>query len=247
MREQQADTILIPDLYRATAKGKPDWGKLTGDARFYGAILKALEGTSFPPGEAWFAEQWPAVRAAGGARYGSTWFRGAYHYLILRGGDAASGTAQAEAYLRTVEKAGGWGIGDLPAIADVELGSDKSANRGASKQQVIDVASAWAVKVRAELGGPVILYGRGAMRDLGITSQMSFDFLWAPQYNYKLDPTDRIGWPAAQVKLWQYTDGTASYAKLPIAAPGIGPCDLSKFLGSLDELRALARAAHPLL
>lgn len=238
--EDSVSTILFPDLYMYTASGKPDWSQLTGDARYFGAIIKGLEGTSYPKGEPWFLEQWPALRAAGGDRYGKTWFRGCYHYLMLQ----SDGAKQAESFLATVEKAGGWGDGDLPPIADVERGSETSSNHGASKQQVEDCAGAWAETIRAALGGTVLLYGRGAMRDLGITSRMGFDHLWAPQYNYKLDSTDNIGWPSELVKLWQYSDGKTEFTKDPNWAPGIGPCDMSKFLGSLDDLRVLVAGAR---
>jgi GH25 family lysozyme M1 (1,4-beta-N-acetylmuramidase) len=235
-----ASPILLPDLYMSDADGHPDWASLSSDASFSGAIIKALEGISFPKGAPWFAHNWPALRAAGGDRYGQTWFRGCFHYLIMHD----DGAAQAEAYLRTVAAAGGWGAGDLPAIVDVERGREGSSNHGASKQQVIDVTSAWAHKVRAELGGVILLYGRGAMRDLGITDRMGCDYLWAPQYNHVLEPTDDLGWPAERVKLWQYTDGSTNFTKYPAAAPGIGATDLSVFRGSMDELRALVSAAR---
>ncbi len=233
-------TILIPDLYVGDAHGYPDWANLAQDSRFYGAIIKALEGVSYPPGAAWFAKQWPALRAAGGARYGTTWVRGCYQYLIMKD----DGAAQAHAYLAAVEGAGGWGAGDLPAIVDVERGSESSSNHGASKQQVIDVTSRWAETVKGALGGKIILYGRGAMRDLGITEPMGCDYLWAPQYNHVLDSTANIGWATADVKLWQYTDGTSNFTSNPSAAPGIGGTDLSQFLGSLDDLAALLAAAR---
>ncbi len=234
--------ILFPDLYVHTAGGKPDWSALAADPRFFGAIIKALEGSSYPPGEDWFNAQWPALRAAGGARYGVTWMRGCYHYLMLK----SDGAKQAQALLATVEKAGGWGPGDLPPIVDVERGGDTSSNHGASKQQVIDVTSKWAETVKNALGGTVILYGRGAMRDLGITDHMNCDYLWAPQYNYRLDPskTEQIGWESPDVKLWQYTDGKADYTSMPTSAPGIGPTDLSQFLGSLVDLQEMVAGAR---
>lgn len=235
-----AHPILLPDLYMGDANGHPDWTSLSRDPRFSGAIIKALEGISYPKGAPWFARQWPSLRAAGGSRYGQAWFRGCYQYLIMED----DGTAQAEAYLAAVAAAGGWGPGDLPPIVDVERGQEGSTNHGASKQQVIDVTSAWAAKVRAELGGVILLYGRGAMNDLGITDHMGCDYLWAPQYNHVLDSTDNIGWPAELVKLWQYTDGSANFTTYPRMAPGIGATDLSVFRGSMDDLRALVAAAR---
>jgi hypothetical protein len=77
-----------------------------------------------------------------------------------------------------------------------------------------------------------MLYGRGAMRELGIADRMGCDSLWAPRYNHELGSTADIGWPDASVMLWQYTDGKFDYAKpYPIEAPGIGATDLSVFVG----------------
>lgn len=235
-----SETILLPDLYIGDANGYPDWSALAKDARFYGAIIKAIEGVSYPKGAPWFAKQWPALRAAGGDRYGKTWFRGCYQYLIMKD----DGAAQAKAYLAAVEGAGGWGAGDLPAIVDVERGQEGSTNHAASKQQVIDVTSKWTETVKAALGGTILLYGRGAMRDLGITDHMGCDYLWAPQYNHVLDSTESIGWSASEVKLWQYTDGSANFTANPDAATGIGATDMSQFLGSLVDLQALVAGAR---
>jgi GH25 family lysozyme M1 (1,4-beta-N-acetylmuramidase) len=235
-----SDLILFPDLYLYDANGHPDWTELSYDPRYFGAILKALEGISYPKGAPWFAAQWPSLRKAGGDRYGKTWFRGAYHYLLMND----DGAKQAEAYLATIEAAGGWGPGDLPPIVDVERGQEGSSNHGASKQQVIDVTTAWAETIRSALGGTVLLYGRGAMRDLGITEHMGCDYLWAPQYNHQLDSTASIGWATELVKLWQYTDGTTTFTRDPNTAPGLGATDTSKYLGSLEDLQALVAGAR---
>lgn len=227
--------IFLPDVYSGHVQ-RPDWVALAGDRRFYGAFLKALEGVSFAPSQDWFIQQWEPLRAGGGDRYGTTWFRGAYHYLIM----SDDGAAQAKAFLATVEKAGGWRAGDLPPICDVERGGASSGNHQASKQQVIDVTSAWAATVSQELGCKIMLYGRGAMRDLGITERMGCDFLWAPEYGSSLVSTANLGWPNELVKLWQYTDGTTNLTKYPSSAPGIGAGDVSLFRGGLSDLQALA-------
>jgi GH25 family lysozyme M1 (1,4-beta-N-acetylmuramidase) len=230
-----SEDILLPDLFSGDANGHPDWTELAQDPRFFGAIIKALEGVSFPSGQAWFSQHWPALKKAGGDRYGKTWFRGCYHYLIMKD----DGAQQAQSYLSTVAAAGGWDNGDLLPIVDVERGQEGSSNFGASKQQVIDVTSKWAETVKAALGRKILLYGRGAMRDLGITDHMGADFLWAPQYNHVLNSTSNIGWPTELVKLWQYTDGNVNFTANPTSAPGIGNTDMSLFLGSLDDLLTL--------
>lgn len=235
LKVEDSQGIFLPDLYLGDANGHPDWDDLAADRRFSGAIIKALEGVSYAQGAPWFAHQWPALRQAGGDRYGKTWFRGCYHYLIM----SDDGAKQASSYLSAVEAAGGWGAGDLPPIVDVERGQEGCTNHGASKQQVIDTTSKWAETVRGALGCKILLYGRGAMRDLCITEHMGCDYLWAPRYNHVMGTTDDVGWPAELVKLWQYTDGTANFTSYPASAPGLGATDLSIFLGTLADLRAL--------
>lgn len=235
-----SQTILLPDLFHGDANGHPHWTDLVQDPRYFGAIIKATEGISYPQGLPWFSQQWPALRHAGGERYGKTWFRGCYHYLIM----SDDGAQQARFYLSSVEAAGGWGEGDLPPIVDVERGQEGSNNFGASAQQVIDVTSAWSETIRSELGRAPMLYGRNAMRALGITDRMGCAYLWAPRYNQVLGSTSDIGWPTELVKLWQYTDGKANFTKYPDTAPGIGSTDTSTFLGTLDDLLALVAGAR---
>ena len=61
---------------------------------------------------------------------------------------------------------------DIVPIVDVERGGERNPNQRATAQQVIDCTSAWVNKVKETTGPPVCLYGRGAMRDLSITSKM---------------------------------------------------------------------------
>lgn len=240
LQVEDTQAILFPDLFHGDANGYPDWKDLAQDPRYFGAIIKATEGVSYPQGLPWFSGQWPALQQAGGDRYGKTWFRGCYHYLIMND----SGAQQAEFYLSSVKGAGGWGEGDLPPIVDVERGQEGSNNFGASKQQVIDVTSQWADTIHRELGRETMLYGRVAMRDLGITDRMGCDYLWAPRYNQVLGSTSDIGWPTELVKLWQYTDGKANFTQDPATAPGVGCTDTSTFLGTLDDLIALVTGSR---
>src|SRR5437016_5796587 len=108
------DTIQLVDLYRGDSK-RPEWKKLASDERFHGAFLKVSEGTWYDD-SGWLRDNWADARAAGGRRYGRSWFRGAYHYLRFFEGDEAKkgfGAAQADDFLARIEAAGGWGAGDL--------------------------------------------------------------------------------------------------------------------------------------
>jgi len=226
------DPVLLVDLYRGDLGPSPPWPKVAAAPGYVGAILKATEGESYPQAS-WFVSNWPRVRAAGGARVGTSWFRGAYHFLIF----ARDGTRQADYFLDTVDAAGGWADGDLHPIVDVELGGDGHPNRQATKAQVIDVVSAWTARVKARTGRSVLLYGRNAMQELGIRKRMGASHLWNPSYTETMRSTAGIGWPANRVPLWQYTDGVTNKTAYPTAVPGFGAVDASVFLaGHIDDL-----------
>lgn len=214
-------TLFMVDLYRCDADGRPDWAPLVADPRYVGAILKATDGVRYPT--EWFAAQWPAVRAAAGARYGQSFVRGAYHYL--RFGDDPE--AQARFYLATVDAAGGWGDGDLVPIVDVERGSEGGTNHAAGAAQVERVTTAFVAAVKQATGQVVMVYGRGAMRDLGLTSRFGADYLWNPAYTSQMVSAAGQGWPDDRVVLWQYTDGTVNHTAYPREVSGLGPVDTS--------------------
>ena len=219
-----------------------DWRGLVADPRYVGAILKASEAWGSTAswsvrGAAWFATCWPQVRAAAGDRYGQSFFRGAYHYLIF---DAARVRDQVDYYLGNVERAGGWAAGDLIPIVDVERGPERGPNYHATADQVEDVTGAFVAGVAQATGQRVLLYGRGLMRDLGIRAQMGASYLWNPSYT--AHPVPAAGWPTEQVVLWQYTDGTINKTSFPTTAPVLGAVDGSVVLAgdrpaTLDDVR----------
>jgi GH25 family lysozyme M1 (1,4-beta-N-acetylmuramidase) len=230
---------LIVDLYsgddgRLVGK-QPNWEVLANTPCYVGAILKAWDGTQFND-HGWFQRHWPNVRSAGGDRYGDNWFRGAYLFLEF----SQDGTEQADAYLQAVDAAGGWGSGDILPIIDVEQGGEgrpaadgKPAvpahpNRRATKQQVIDCVSACASRIQERISRRVILYGRGAMRDLGINDRMGCDLVWKPAYTPTMVRHGLEAWALEEIVLWQYCgDGTAAIANLPNSVTEFGACDIS--------------------
>lgn len=234
------DPLLVVDLYRHDLGALPNFDAAVATPGMCAIILKATEGTSYPLG--WFTSNWERVRRAAGDRYASSFFRGAYHYLRFD----IDGTLQADYYLRAVQRAGGWGAGDILPIVDVERGGEKSPNRDDGAAKVTACVRAFVDHVKAMSGRDVILYGRGAMRDLGIRDRFGCRYLWDPQYGPDLDrdAIERVGWQLEDVPLWQYTDGkvgatkTKTGAPLPHGIPGFGAVDLSVVLfNDLAELK----------
>ena len=236
---------LIVDCYELDLNGMPKWSLLASlGMPWCGGIVKATQGVGYSPG--WFANNWRAIRIADEVRYGETWFRGCYHYLKFN----LPGAAQADYYLRAVTNAGGWSVGDLWPIVDVELGGDKDSNRNASKQQVIDCTSAFSRRVKAVTGRDIMLYGNGAMRDLGINDRMGCSWLWLPRYTETLPATiyERAGWTVEQLVAWQYSgDGVGVLPGYPMSPPGFGRVDTSVITlpGGIERLRSLLWAEHP--
>ncbi len=77
----------------------------------------------------------------------------------------------------------------------------------------------------------MILYGRGAMRDLGINDKMGCDLVWNPAYTAQMVTHGLEAFALEDIVLWQYCgDGTAAIKTLPSTVPGFGPCDLSVFV-----------------
>jgi len=225
---------LLVDAYQAD--GPKDWRALAAaGAPWHGAILKATQGTYYRD-TAWFAPNWQAVRSVAGERYGVDWFRGAYHYLDVR----QPGADQADYFLEAITHGGGSGPGDLWPMVDVERAGQRPAT---SSQQVIDCVSAFAARIRAEIGRDTMLYGGSWLADLAITSRMGCRWLAIARYTPQLPAYvyERIGWDRASLALWQYCgDGTGYLAGYPREAPGCGRVDISAMVmpGGFEALRA---------
>lgn len=232
-RLSQVASLFVPDVFWKDAGGSGDvrWDKLYNDARYFGGILKATQGTALPAAEVdWFSYHWDLLQRIGGADYGASWFRGCYHFLDLSRGHA-DGTAQAEFFIATVQAAGGLGNGDLPPTVDVELGGD---NHGAPVDDVVQTASDWAETVHKALGRKPMLYRSDTSSGPDTQSHMGCSYLWAKRYSSKLNDgrynVQNVGWDAAT--MWQYTDGNYSGvpAGYPIRAPGTGKNDHNVFM-----------------
>ena len=100
----------------------------------------------------------------------------------------------------------------------------------ASQASVIQAATAVA-SVRAATGTWPVLY---TIRDMlaAPNNTLSNCPLWLAEYGTR--PICPPGFSAWQ--LWQHTDGQVGSPVVPV--PGVGPCDRSKFAGTVDQLRA---------
>ena len=194
--------------------GSPEFPALVRATNIVGAILKVSQGTS-SQWPSWFNKQWRRARDAGGGRYGSTWFRGAYHFAT-----PADGARQADFALDAIEAAGGWDDGDMPLAWDIEgdaWNDDKALRRR--------VSSKFAARVLQRTGRRPMLYGNG---DIGIGADDGFDTMWTPH------PRRLAPWPAARFRIYQYAglnNGTVSYYDprgiparkgFPLRVPGWG-------------------------
>jgi len=232
---------LIVDQYPGDSGARPPWETLVSTSGFAGVILKAWDGRHYDD-RGWFAANWPVVRDVGGDRYGVSWFRGAYLFVQF----AVGGAEQADAYLSAVDRAGGWDRGDIVPIIDVELGNTANphnTNATASAQQIVDCATQCAERIKSATGSRVMLYGRGAMRDRGITSHMGCDLVWNPSYTAKMVTNGLQTWPLEDIALWQYCgDNSSALPGYPHTVPGFAKIDISAYIHgaakpTLDMLR----------
>lgn len=220
---------------------------------FVGAIIKVTDGIA-GPNDKWARTEWQRVRAAGGSRYGTSWFRGAYHYLRTK----RPGAQQADHYLDLIESAGGWGPGDIVPAMDIEKGS--SGDNATNVADVVRCAHEFTARIRERTGMPTMNYARGAMRDLKINDKLGCDRAWNAAYTYPMEtngllPRDPGGavnsapgpFTLDDIVLWQYCgDGDSAHPTYPNGVAGFGKEDISVFLDGARK-PTLARLRERLL
>jgi hypothetical protein len=233
------DPIYLVDGYWADYGPSPKWDLVAKELNFGGAIIKATEGAAYKRVD-WFLRNWRRIKAAGGDRYGKTWFRGAYHYLTI-GPDPVK---QAKFYLAMIKKAGGWDLnGDIISIVDVEDKLD-AGGKPVTALQVVQAVGKFVEVVEGETGRPCLLYGGALLRKLKIKSRLGCIGLWTARYNDKLPSSTytSIGWDwrkdHGSVPLWQYVGDdpkskrpSTGRVKWPHGVDGFGHGDTSRYIG----------------
>jgi GH25 family lysozyme M1 (1,4-beta-N-acetylmuramidase) len=143
---------------------------------------------------------------------------GAYHFM-----DGKSPCEQMANFLSVVGD-----TGDILLVVDFEV-YERS-------QPTASQAAAAVMTIKALTGRlPVVYTGRYVLSSAN--SMLSQCPLWLAEYGSR--PVCPPGW--SQWKLWQHTDGQVGSA--PRSVPGIGPCDRSRFAGTIDQLKAWWPAA----
>jgi lysozyme len=138
---------------------------------------------------------------------------GAYHFL-----DGSNPAAQAAHFLAVAASEGG--------VSWLALDWEPYPNSQAS----VMAAATAATSIHIATGEWPVLYAGRYM--LSVPNQtLAKCALWLSEYGTR--PICPPGW--SQWKLWQHTDGQVGSAVVPV--PGIGPCDRSKFAGTVDQLR----------
>ncbi len=224
---------LLVDIYAGDIGGKPDIGKLIAAGMpWCGLLIKATQGDYYSGGS-WFQTYWPLTRelALNAGRYGNThaantapgpFYRGCYHYFSM-GVDAKK---QADYFLSKVERAGGWDVGDLWPMVDVE-GAGNSGDITA--QQIVDAVSTWSSVISKATGRAPVLYGGQYLAEHGVTDHCGCQGLIVARYTEKLPAFvyQRIGWDVKDLWAWQYVgDGKGYLAGYPKVCP-MGVTDIS--------------------
>lgn len=202
--------FFVPDIsaYQTTV----NFAAITSRSDIAGVILKATQGMQYAP--QWFVDNFPRARAQAGSRYGSTFFRGVYHF----GMPNWRGDQQADYCMAHIQRAGGLGAGDMPVAWDLENSSNTSWS---SQQQIIDISSQFAERIKQHTGKQAVLYAGALIRDQGIKHHMGFGKLWTPHLDMS-----KAGWPRTQYTLWQYAGGNGFYNPayssygFPLTIPG---------------------------
>ncbi len=199
------DTIFGPMRLRlrgpdvSSFQGVPRWRIVKQSHDF--AICKATEGLTYVDPD--FDYNWKQLKHNG-------LVRGAYHFARPQPGRSA--TAEAEHFLSTVARAGGFRPGDLRPVLDIEW------SQGLGFAELQPWVSAFVHHVKAQVGVMPIIYTGSWWRDHGLVHNYGCP-LWLAAY--VRFPFLYVPHPWRRWSIWQYTDHAA-------VGGIVGACDFNK-------------------
>jgi lysozyme len=189
-------------------QGTVDWAVVHANGIDF-AFARVSDGTGVPDTE--FANNWPAMKAAGVVR-------GAYQFFRPEEDPAA----QADLFVSMLSKAGGIAPGDLPPVLDLEVtGSTSDATIQANMET-------WFAAMKAATGMQPMLYMSPSFASHAGTGFGS-NPLWVANWGVPC-PAVPAGW--STWAFWQTSD-TGMVKGIPSAV------DLDEFNGSLSQLPVL--------
>ena len=192
-------------------QGTVSWSQVKGAGRQF-AFARISDGLNSVDSK--FAQNWPAMKAAGIVRGSYQFFR-----------PSQDAGLQAQMVIDKLAAAGGLQPGDLPPVLDLE-----SAD-GLAASVVVSKAKTWLAKIEAATKVKPIVYTAAFMSDVIGTSFGGYT-LWVANYGTTC-PTMPSGW--TDWHFWQHADNGS------VAGIG-GNVDSDFFNGTLPELKALTIA-----
>ena len=135
---------------------------------------------------------------------------------------------------------------------------DLEGDKWTSRQQIVDVSSQFAERIKQQLGRAPILYTGSTWRKFGVQERAGFEVMWTPH----MDLMAPFGWPNASVILHQYVGDGKYYspssrpARLgyPTAVPGMNAAiDMNVIMDggapatSIERVRAILTGKEGLL
>jgi lysozyme len=189
-------------------QGTVNWSQVKGAGRQF-AFARISDGLNSPDSK--FAQNWPAMKAAGIVR-------GSYQYFR----PSQDAGLQAQMVLDKLAAAGGLKPGDLPPVLDLETDS------GLAPSVVVAKAKVWLAKVEAAIKVKPIVYTAAFMSNVIGTSFSGYT-LWVANYETTC-PTMPSGW--TDWHFWQSSD-KGSVAGIS------GNVDINFFNGTLPQLQAI--------
>lgn len=207
-------SIVGPDVASFQhSSGSVNWQSVKAAGSTF-AFVKATEGGSYT--NPYFASDWAGMKAAG-------LIRGAYHFA--RPSSSTSDAVNQAKHFVSVAGTMHSG-GDLLPVLDIET------DPGITNSQMVAWIKAYVAEIKTLTGRPTMIYTYAPfwINNVGNTTAFNYLPLWEARYS-TYQPASIGGW--SRWTFWQYTS-SASVSGIA------GSVDMSRFYGTLDQLRAMA-------